>query len=92
MIIYRPQKGSLQESLAEKKEFNDENEMKRYLEKEWNGFIKFEDIVVYGDPVGDKRIGWKDVRYVCTNKFGEEDNLKKYGFPQCIGYCATDYK
>ena len=29
--------------------------------------------------------------YVCIKRFGNEDYVEKYGAPQCIGMCATDY-
>jgi len=43
------------------------------------------------NPTYDNRSGWKDTRYVCTKRFGDKDNIKLYGVPQCIGMCATDY-
>ena len=27
---------------------------------------------------------------VCAARIGNEDHMKKYGNPQCIGYCAYD--
>jgi hypothetical protein len=66
--------------------------MKEYIVKEWDGYFPVEDIVIYGKSVNDDRNGWKDTRYVCTKSFGEQDNIKLYGCPQCIGMCATDYK
>ena len=92
MIIYRPHKGTLPDSMAESKEFNNEQEMKEYIEAQWDGYVSAEDIVIHGDSVNDGRIGWEDTRYVCTKKFGEIDNIEKYGVPQCIGYCATRYR
>lgn len=91
MIIYRPHRGSLANAMEEVKEFNDELEMKEYIVKQWNGHISFDDIVIADNPHNDDRIGWIDTRYVCTKKLGEDDYIKKYGHPQCIGMCATEY-
>ena len=41
MIIYRPHRGSLADAMAEAKEFNNEQEMKEYIVKQWNGYIFF---------------------------------------------------
>ena len=92
MIIYRPQRGSLSDAMTEKQEFESEEDMKNYIVEEWGGFIQFDDIVIYGEAIEDKRIGWIDTRSVCTNKFGGQDNIEKYGYPQCIGFCATNYR
>ena len=91
MIIYRPHRGSLIDAMAEAKEFNNEQEMKEYIAEQWDGYISVEDIVIIDNPQNDERIGWKDTRYVCSKRFGEQDNIEKYGVPQCIGMCATDY-
>jgi len=91
MIIYRPHRGSLADAMAEAKEFNNEQEMKEYIVKQWNGYIFIDDIVIDDNPINDDRIGWKDTRYVCTKRLGEDDYMKKYGYPQCIGMCATNY-
>lgn len=91
MIVYRPHRGSLIAAMAEVKEFNNEQEMKEYIIEQWDHLISIDDIVIADDPHNDERIGWKDTRYVCTNKLGEDDYIKKYGHPQCIGMCATDY-
>lgn len=92
MIIYRPQRGTLEEAMKEAKEFETEDEMKDHIVKVWDGLVKKEDIVITRIPFEDVRIGWKDCRFVCINKLGDEDYIKEYGCPQCIGYCATDYE
>jgi len=92
MIIYRPHRGSLVDAMAEAKEFNNEQEMKEHIADYWDGYISVEDIVIDNEPYNDDRNGWKDTRYVCTKRFGDQDNIKRYGKPQCIGMCATDYK
>ena len=91
MIIYRPQRGLLAEAMAEAKEFNNENEMKEYIVKEWDGYFSIEDIVIADEEYNDTRIGWQDTKYVCTKRFGNQDNIILYDCPQCIGMCATKY-
>lgn len=103
MIIYRPHRGGLAEAMAEAQEFETEEEMKRYIYEEHKtlnrelGFsdapFEIEDIVIDKDnPHEDNRIGWNDAMYVCVKRYGNENYIKKYGTPQCIGMCATDYK
>jgi hypothetical protein len=92
MIIYRPQRGMLSESMLEKKEFDNVSDMKDYIVLQWDGLVEKEDIVIDDKEVNDERIGWVDTRLVCVKKIGTEDYIKLYGCPQCIGYCATDYK
>lgn len=91
MIIYRPQRGALVDAVAEAKEFENLQKMKEYIAEQWNGYVLVEDIVLGNEIMCDDRINWRDVRYVCTKKMGSEDYVEKYGCPQCIGYCATEY-
>lgn len=91
MVMYRPNRGNLVDSMEEAKKFNDIQEMKKYIVDKWHGLISLEDIVIKDDPNKDERIGWEDVRFVCTNRLGDKDYIKKYGTPQCIGMCATKY-
>ena len=100
MIIFRPHRGSLSEALEEAKEFNNVDEMKEYIVKQWNDgwtgrgkLFTIDDIVIdEKSVVCDERCGWRDTMYVCVKRMGNEDYMKKYGAPQCIGMCATDYK
>ena len=81
--------------MKEKKEFESDLDMKEYICNEWNlhgDLFGRDDIVIYGEPINDKRTGWKDTRMVCIKRLKEEDYIVKYGVPQCIGMCATDYK
>jgi hypothetical protein len=92
MIIFRPHRGSLDDAMKEAKEFKDESEMKKYIVDQWNNLFFTEmftvdDIVIDDKVSNDDRNGWKDTRYVCTKRMGNE----KYDTPQCIGMCATDY-
>ena len=102
MIIYRPHRGSLEDAMKESCEFENELEMKKYIVNEWcemwkgifnNLLFEIDDIVIdYDNVVSDERNGWKDTMYVCVKRMDEEDYMAKYGVPQCIGMCATDYK
>lgn len=97
MVIYRPHKGSLEDALAETKEFQTEKEMKSYIYEDWKklymelGFksvpFEIEDIMIGDESVDDDRCGWHDTKYVCVKRMGN----KIYDCPQCIGMCATDY-
>ena len=102
MVIYRPHRGGLAESLAEAKEFETFEDMKQYIyQTEWDTFrdlglpapFEIEDIFINeDDTINDPRCGWHDTMHVCVKRFGDEDYMKEYGTPQCIGMCATDYK
>ena len=94
MIIYRPHRGGLAESLAEAQIFNTVEEMKQHIVEHWSRTFNVapfsvDDIVIdFEQPgVNDNRCGWKDARYVCTKKMFNEI----YACPQCIGMCATEF-
>ena len=94
MIIYRPQRGELAESMAEAMTFEDTDAMKAHIVKQWHDIFGYdmiepEDIVLNEDQPGvpDDRIGWHDTRHVCTWRIGSE----VYDHPQCIGMWATEY-
>lgn len=93
MIIYRPHRGGLLESMAEAREFETWDELKAYLVKcyedeELGKPFDVEDVVI-GEVLGvpDHRIGWNDTRYVCITHYFNE----RYVLPYPIGHCATDY-
>ena len=92
MIIYRPHRSTLSQAMSEAKEFDNEDDMKNYILKDWDGLFSFDDIVIDDKSVKDDRIGWNDSRYVCMKRCGKNDYIKLYGVPRCIGMCATDYK
>lgn len=103
MIIYRPHRGALAEAMAEAKEFETEEEMKRYIYADHKAYFaelgrlnapfEIDDIVIdKEDAHEDERIGWHDTMYVCVKRYGDKDYIKLYGTPQCIGMCATDYE
>ena len=91
MIIYRPNRGSIDESMGYAKEFNSLQEMKSFIVDDWKQFgpdmLMVDDIVLGSETSNDEKTGWKDTRLVCTKRLGN----KRYDIPQCIGYCASDY-
>lgn len=91
MIIYRPHRGKLSQSIKEAKEFRNEQEMKEYIVEEWDNNFSVDDIVILEEYHDDDRIGWKNVRQVCSKRFGNTNNMELYGVAQCIGMCSTDY-
>ena len=95
MIAYRPHRGSLADAMKEAKTFLNEWQMKRYVANNWNlaigrKVLDPEDIIIDSESTDDDRVGWKNVHMVCAARIGNEDYMKKYGNPQCIGYCAYD--
>lgn len=91
-IIYRPHGGgTVFDSLEKAKEFDNIQQMKEYVVEQWNNLFSDKDVVIMNESVEDKRINWKDVRHVCIKRLANEDYILKYGTPQCIGYCATEY-
>lgn len=102
MVIYRPHRGGLKEALEEAKEFESIEEMKQHIYEHFKfvysdlgyGMEPFgiDDIVIAEETADDKRCGWHDTRHVCIKRLLKEDFMEKYGSPQCIGHCATDYE
>lgn len=89
MIKYRPHMGTLDDAMKEVKEFSTLDDMYIYIVASWQGFGQFfsEKDVCVSDSLGsDERVGWKDCRYVCTRRMGEE----VYDTPQCIGICSIE--
>ena len=91
MLIYRPHRSSLAEAMAEAKTFNSFDEIKEYVSNKWNSvwgqnILNPNDIVLDEESHDDDRIEWKDVHYLCATKIGNEDYIKEYGCPQCIGF------
>lgn len=91
MVIFRPHRGGLVESLAEAQTFDDIDAMKDYIVRRFSKLILFgiEDLVLNEDKPGipDERCGWDDTRYVCVKRMGNE----VYDYPQCIGMWATRF-
>ena len=91
MIIYRPQRGTVEEAMKEAMEFEDEIEMLTWIVESANadfpGIFNVSDIVINGETNVDKNTGWEDARFVCVRRNFD----KTYDVPQIIGMCATDY-
>ena len=87
MIIFRPHRSSLDETMKEAKEFDDVEKMKEYIvelwNRKWHGSQK---LFTTDDIVINKESALND------DRMGSEEYIKEYGVPQCIGICATKYK
>lgn len=102
MVIYRPHRGGLKEALAEAKEFESIEEMKKWIYEHFKfvyadlGYkmepFGIKDIVIDDETADDDRCGWHDTRRVCIKRLLKQDFMAEYGSPQCIGHCATDYE
>lgn len=89
-IIFRPHRGTLTDDMNAAKEFDNEEEMMRFIERDSNGFITAKDIIIDNDNIfHDERISWINCRHVLTMRFGNQDCFRFYGGPQIIGICAT---
>lgn len=89
MVKYRPHRGSLSDAMSVSKEFDTVDQMLKYIVAEWNrGIDAFDisDLSITEDYGKDKRIDWKENRYVCTRRICED----KYDIPQCIGMCSIE--
>lgn len=102
MVIYRPHRELLIESMQEAKEFDTIDQMKQYIVDQANhdgrNILSIDDIIINpedsgwsGGSNGDSRCGWENILYVCTKRYGSVDYIEKYGSPQCIGSCSTKY-
>ncbi len=74
MVIYRPNRGGLAEAMDHAREFENFDEMKRHVveehEETWGRkAFDFDDIVIEEAHGEDRRIGWKDCRYVCVKRY-----------------------
>lgn len=91
MVRYRPHRGSLLDAMAEAKNFNSIEEMFDYILDDWNksGFgyaFSKSDLSVSENLGADRRINWKECRYILTKRMGD----KVYESPQCIGMCSIE--
>lgn len=96
MIIYRPHRGGLRESMAEAREFESVEAMKEYIvqqhmDEELGQALSVDDVVLGAEKFHDERIGWWKGYLVCTKRYYSEDYMKLYGTAQYIGYCSTNY-
>ena len=90
MIKYRPNRSTLEEAMANAKEFDNLDKMYDYIIADWNNsdvkLFDKEDLSVSKDLGADRRIGWKETRYVCVKRMGSQI----YEHPQCIGMCSIE--
>lgn len=92
MIIFRPQRSTLEESMAEAKEFESIEEMKKYIVEQSNNSFSIQDIVISTIEINDTRTGWEDSKFVSVKLSGKQDPTKDFMAPQAIGICATRYR
>lgn len=91
MMIYRPYREDLFESMQEAQEFKSEQAMKEAIVESFSNAFSIEDIVISEAVVDDKTTGWEDSRNVLVNKYKDKDYVALYGEPQAIGVCATKF-
>lgn len=77
-VYFRPQRGSLRESMSEVRVFENISAMTETLAREYSGVID-----ICSTAVNDDRVGWKDSRYVICHSILKTDAC-------VIGICATD--
>lgn len=92
MIIFRPRRMTLEESMAEAAIFEDIDLMIDHIVKinTYSGLgpmVSKDDISIDKKTAFEKSTGWKDCRKVLASRFGGED----YSPPEFIGYCAFDF-
>ena len=90
MIIARLHRGGLAESMETAKTFISIDEMKRWFVEQHENAFDVDDVIIDDEVVYDDRIQW-NTHHVCTKRYYDEDYIKKYGNPQCIGMCDLDY-
>lgn len=91
MVWYRPHRGSLSDAMREAKQFLSVDEMKNAICRDFMEQYGFPLVdacdITLSEPIGDdERVGWKNVQYVLTRRFGSEE----YDVPQAIGMCSVD--
>ena len=89
MLIYRPHRGGLAESMDLARTFPDIDSLFRHIAEESSksGYLSLSpsDLSVSPSASADSRTGWMDTRYVLTSRLGDEHYLS----PICIGMMAT---
>ena len=104
MIIHRPHRGGLAESMAEAREFNSLGECLINLIEEFNQEYPFEvtldDVIIKPYGNGDKRVGWHDSFMICCVPYSLVNDKNgyityfgdKYEHPlELFGFFSTDY-
>ena len=87
MIIFRPIRVTLEESLVCAEEFENEDKLKEYLCIKFDNAFTKEDIVIKEELIQDNRTSCVNTYHVCINRCGNDNYIEIYGCPQCIGYC-----
>lgn len=93
-VLYRPQRGGLDESMEELKEFDTVEHLLNWLCEDsdigWGKEMFAVEDINFSYYCYDERIDWQT--YIVTiNKWGEEDYLEKYHSPQAIGFMTFKY-
>lgn len=88
-ILYRPQKGTLDEAMAEVQEFKSIKEMCKDLVRQHRSAFVVSDVYIsyYGY---DDRIDW-DTYVVAVGRYSDENYMEKYHRPQGIGFCTMKF-
>ena len=90
MIIYRPHRGTLAESMKESDIYDSLDLMIESIVKDseyltGEPLFSAADVSIEPEIGPDDRTGWMDCRYVLISRFAED----VYNPPQAIGICAT---
>ena len=85
-VLYRPHRSTLEESMAEVKEFSSIKELCEYLAEQCKGAFDVSDIYI-SYYCYDERIDW-ETYIVTVGRYGKVDYLKKYASPQAEGFCT----
>ena len=87
MFKYRPQRGTLEDSMKEAKEFITMDQMFDYIVKsDPLHLLQKEDLSISEDLGKDDRIDWAETRNVLTKRYGKD----VYDTPQAIGWCSME--
>ena len=81
-VLYRPQRGTLAEAMAEVKKFSSIKEMIEYLVQDNKKAFSVSDVYI-SYYCYDDRIDWETF-IVTVARYGKE----KYDHPQAIGFCT----
>lgn len=101
-VIYRPNRGTLDEAMTVSREFCDFVALQNYIVEKMKPWIKLnpQEVIPAGDPVYDERIGWKDLDLLCIDRYDNIEDKEgyihyfngKYDHPLCIGIFATEWE
>lgn len=84
-IMYRPHKGTYQESMNEMKWFRSEDEMFEYIVKSNKSIVNTSSLFIGDEIIYDERNSWNTRYVMCSNYEGK--NLDN---PICIGMCTIN--